>query len=99
MTPVHFISYIMKPGSCLIAEFWPMGAQLPLKAVLPLAERIVTASGRCSGSGPGSKLSPLLRSLLGTFQHLISLLTHFALMEVLAVGRVLHRGVHEGTIT
>ena len=37
----------------LLREFWPMGAQLPLKAALPLAERIATASGRCSETGPG----------------------------------------------
>ena len=29
-----------------------MGAQLSLKAALPLAERIVTASNRCSKTGP-----------------------------------------------
>ena len=75
----------------LLLEFWPMGAQLPLKAALPLAERIATASDRCSGTGSGSKLSPLLRSLWGTFQHLISLLTHFVSMGVLAVVRMLRR--------
>ena len=83
----------------LLRKFWPMGAQLHLKAALPLALMIVTASGRCSGTGPGSKLSPLLRSLWGTFQHLISLVTHFASMGVLAVSWVLRQGVNEGTIT
>ena len=44
-----------------------------------------------------AKSSPLLTSLWGTFRHLIFLLTHFASMGVLAVGRVLPRGVNEGT--
>ena len=82
-----------------LREFWPIGAQLPLKTALPLAERIATASSRCSGTRPKAKFSPLLRSLWGTFQHLVSLLTHFASMGVLAVSRVLRRGVNEGTIT
>ena len=53
----------------------------------------------CSRTGPKSKLSPLLRSLWGIFRHLISLLTHFASMGLLAVGWVLRRGVNVGTIT
>ena len=83
----------------LLRVFWPIVVQLPLKAAPPLAEMIATASGRCSRTGPGYKLSPLLRSLWGTFQHLISLLTHFVSIGVLAVGRVLRRGAIEGTIT
>ena len=36
----------------LSQEFKPMGAQLSLKASLPLAERIATASDRCSKTWP-----------------------------------------------
>ena len=36
----------------LSQEFYPMGAQLSLKAALPLAERIATASDHCSKTGP-----------------------------------------------
>ena len=75
----------------LLRVFWPMGAQLPLKAALSLAEGIATASEHCSGTGSRAKLSPLLRSFWGTFQHLTSLLTHFASMGVLVIGRVLRR--------
>ena len=60
-------------------------AQLPLKTALPLSERIATASGRCSETGPMAKLSSLLRSSWGTFQHLISLSTDFAVGRVLSM--------------
>ena len=38
----------------LLQEFQPMGAQLSLKAVLPLAERLATVSDHCNKTGPCS---------------------------------------------
>ena len=34
----------------LSQDFWPMGAQLSLKALLPLAEMIVTVPGQCNNA-------------------------------------------------
>ena len=39
-------------GMTLLQDFWPMEAQLSLKAALPLAESIATASDRCGNTGP-----------------------------------------------
>ena len=38
----------------LSQEFKPMGAQLSLKAALPLVGILATASDRCSKTGPGA---------------------------------------------
>ena len=36
----------------LSQEFYPMEAQLSLKAALPMTERLATAEDRCSKTGP-----------------------------------------------
>ena len=50
LTKVRTVSYYS--DMILSQVFQPMGAQLSLKAALPLAERLVTASNSCSKIGP-----------------------------------------------
>ena len=51
----------------LLGEFGPIGEQLPLKTVLPLAERIVTALGHCCGTGAHDSIITFIEILVRHF--------------------------------
>ena len=55
----------------LSQDFQPMGAQLSLKAVLPLAGRMVTASGNCSNTRPSTHIyASVTRVIIGSINWL-----------------------------